>query len=338
MIIYEKIITILDEEKRAYAANGRIRGGLGSFNHRVPNEWTMEGQIPQVLDTRSSADSISSPNATTLVKLYSSLASLGEKSAFKEALFVAINKGANYADVGYLILFVLYKIGDLVPAAGMAKINLAGDTNNAFDNFMAMLALIIKYQYTTISEDEYGNIERLLKDSPNYDVWLKNRITAAKTKIIERELDDINPAINADRDKLVSAWEAKFGKGPLTSTIEEIERSFSEGEFTQTKYASCIGRVRVLISGSMQKIASEISLVKSDGKITTQTSEQAIFDYLRGIKFISDGEWQITKGLYGLTSDQGSHKLESLREYARITKNMAYELILLCIDRFQKNK
>lgn len=340
MTIYEKIITILDEEKRAYVANGRIRGGLGSFSHGLPTngEWTLEGQIPQVLDAVSNPNSISSPNATILIKLYASLASNGEKSAFKESLLIALNKGANYADVGYLILFVLYKIGELVPAVGIAKINLAGDSNNAFDNFMAMLALIVKYQYTTISEDKYRKIEGLLKDSPNYDVWLKNRITAAKTKIIERELDDINPAINADRDKLVSAWEAKFGKGPLTSTIEEIERSFSEGEFTQTKYASCIGRVRVLISSSMHKIASEISSTKSDGKITDQTGEQAVFDYLRSIKFLSDDERQITKGLYGLTSDQGSHKLESLREYARITKNMAYELILLCIDRFQKNK
>ena len=171
-----------------------------------------------------------------------------------------------------------------------------------------------------------------------YDVWLKNRISAAKAKIIEHELDDINPAINADRDKLISSWETKFGKGPLTSTIEEIETSFSEGEFTQTKYASCIGRVRVLISNSMQKIASEISSAKSDGKITDQTGEQAVFDYLRGIKFLSDDEWQITKGLYGLTSDQGSHKLESLREYARIAKNMAFELMLLSIDRFQQMK
>lgn len=338
MTIYEKIKTILDEEKRAYTANGRIRGGLGSFNHRLPNEWKIEGQIPQILDSVSNSDSISSPNAATLIKLYSSLTSVGEKSIFKEALFLALNKGANYADVGYFILFVLYKIGELIPAIGIAKANLAGDSNNAFDNLLAMTALIVKHQYSYISEDEYKRMEALLKGTDGYDLWLEDRITVAKTKIIERELNDINPAINIDRDKLISSWEARFGNGPLTSTIEEIERSFSEGEFTQTKYASCIGRVRVLISSSMQKIASEISLVKNDSKVTEHTSEQAVFDYLRSIKFISDDEWQITKGLYGLTSDQGSHKLESLREYARIAKNISFELILLAIDRFQKTK
>lgn len=336
MTIYDKIITILVEEKRAYESNGRIRGGLGSFNHRLPNEWKMEGQIPQILDSISNPESISSPNATILIKLYSSLASNGDKSAFKEALFIALNKSTHYADVGYLILFVLYKIGELVPAIGIAKTNLAGDTKNAFDNLMAMLALIIKHQYTFISEEEYRKIEGMLREMKEYDLWLKDRITVAKTKIIERELDDLNPAINADRDKLISAWETKFGKGPLASTIEEIERSFSEGEFTQTKYASCIGRVRVLISDSMRKIALEISSIKGDKKISEPVSEQAVFGYLRSAKFISDDEWQITKGLYGLASDQGSHKMESLKEHARITKNMAFELILLCIGRLSK--
>jgi hypothetical protein len=55
--IHKKIDIVLAEEKRAYAANGRPRGGLGSMNitlQSVPNHgWTTEGQIPVLLFEKS---------------------------------------------------------------------------------------------------------------------------------------------------------------------------------------------------------------------------------------------------------------------------------------------
>jgi hypothetical protein len=46
----EDVDLILSEEKRAYAANGRIRGGLGSLNVGLQSEqnlgWTTAGNVP----------------------------------------------------------------------------------------------------------------------------------------------------------------------------------------------------------------------------------------------------------------------------------------------------
>jgi hypothetical protein len=44
----DKIQIILNEEKRAYAANGRPVGGLGSFNQKLPNQYTLVGNLPQM--------------------------------------------------------------------------------------------------------------------------------------------------------------------------------------------------------------------------------------------------------------------------------------------------
>ncbi|HEY3305831.1 MAG TPA: hypothetical protein VGL70_20080 [Candidatus Binatia bacterium] len=47
----DKIEIILTEEKRAYQANGRIRGGLGSFDFGLPGTWSTSGKIPELLAT-----------------------------------------------------------------------------------------------------------------------------------------------------------------------------------------------------------------------------------------------------------------------------------------------
>ena len=47
-------------------------------------------------------------------------------------------------------------------------------------------------------------------------------------------------------------------------------------------------------------------------------------------------EWNLVKALYGLTSDQGAHQMVAPREYARIAKNMTYEIALLALTKFAK--
>ena len=80
-------------------------------------------------------------------------------------------------------------------------------------------------------------------------------------------------------------------------------------------------------------IAQEISRNAKDGKINSTTGEHAVFDYLRSSKFIDTDEWNMLRSLYGLSSDSGTHALSSKREYARLVKNMAYEVVLLLLSK-----
>ena len=330
----DKIEIILNEEKRAYQANGRSRGGLGSFNFGLPDTSSTPGEIPELLAAGSRAGTIQSRPADTLLKLFSSL-SPEEKNSFKWILRSHLAKTSPYCAIGYFVFFALYKIGALRDAVEASLLALKGDNENAFDNTMGMLALIISHEYECLDDESYVYIDSLLRGSTEYNFWVKQRLNAARLKIIERELADINPAINTDRDKVLSLWEARFGQGPIVSLIGEIESHFDEGEFTPTKYATCIDRVRVLLSEVFKTIAKSLSETRRDGKITERTDEHAAFDYLRSVGFLADYDWNIVRSLYDLASDRGSHRAVALREYARIAKNMTYEVVLLALIKYE---
>jgi len=333
----DKIEIILTEEKRAYDANGRIRGGLGSFNFGLPFTSTTSGQIPELLAARSQARTIQSRLADTLLTLFSSLPP-DEKNSLKWILRSHLAKTSPYCRIGYFIFFALYKIGALRDAVEASLLVLKGDSENAFDNAMGMLALIITYEYECLDDETYVYVDSMLRGGREYDFWVKDRLNGARLKIIEKELTDINPEINTDRDKVVSLWEEKFGQGPIVSLIKEIDSHFDEGEFTSTKYATCIDRVRVLLSAVFGTIAKSLSDTRRDGKITDRTDEHAAFDYLRTIGFLADYDWNIVRSLYDLASDQGSHKPVALREYARIAKNVTYEVVLLALMKYESTR
>ncbi|HEY3305830.1 MAG TPA: hypothetical protein VGL70_20075 [Candidatus Binatia bacterium] len=233
---------------------------------------------------------------------------------------------------------MLYKIDALKKAVEASFLALRGDDEVAFDNTMGMLALIITHEYECLDDATYVYIENLLRGTREYGSWVKDRLNVARLKIIEKQLADINPEINTDCDRVVNLWEAKLGQGPIVSLIREIDSHFDEAEFTPTKYATCIDRVRVLVSEVFKTIAKALSENRKDGKIAETTGEHAAFDYLKSVGFLADYDWNIVRSLYNLASDQGSHRPVALREYARIAKNMAYEVILLALIKYESRE
>lgn len=330
----DKIEIILNEEQRAYETNGRGQGGLGSFNFGLPGISMTAGRIPALLAAKSQAGTIQSPLVDTLLKLFSSLPP-DEKNRLKSILQSHLAKTSPYCRIGYFIFFVLYKIGALREAVQVSFLVLRGDNENAFDNAMGMLALIVTHEYECLDDETYVFVDSLLCTTREYQHWVKDRLNAARLKIIERDLADINPEINTDRDKVLNLWEEKFGQGPIVSLIREIDSHFDEGEFTPTKYATCIDRVRVLVSEVFKTIAKSLSTTRRDGKITEATGERAAFDYLKSVGFFADYDWNLVRSLYDLASDQGSHRPVALREYARIAKNVTYEVVLLALIKYE---
>ena len=154
--------------------------------------------------------------------------------------------------------------------------------------------------------------------------------------MLKIELEDVNPEINYDRDKIVNIWNQKFPNSKIPAVIDEIEEYFQGGELTDTKFATCIGRIRVLISEVTKELASETSCEKKDKKIAGDAKEHAVFDYLKSQKIISQDEWQVVRSLYAMASNTGSHALASNREYARLIKNMTYEFVLLLLNKGEK--
>src|SRR3989338_5956745 len=228
--LHNKINIILDEEVRSYTARGRRMGALGSMNiglQSVPNNgWTSEGQIPQILFDKSDPNVISSPNATTLLKFFSTLDN-DEKGRFKTYFISNLRKDSLYASIGYFIFFVLYRIGETVGGLKNARRALSGDSNHGYSNLLGMLSMIVSREYL-----------------------------------------EINP----DRDRVIEIWGKKFSNIEVPSLISEIEDYFRDGDFTETKFATCIGRIRVLLVEVAKKIALGMAEKKTDTSISTTFS------------------------------------------------------------------
>jgi len=214
----KKINIVLDEEVRSYAAKGRIRGALGSMNiglQSVPNNgWTTEGEIPQLLFDKSESNVILSPNATILLKLYSTLDADG-KSNFKMYLVSHLRKDSPYVSVAYFIFFVLYRIGETVDALKNAQQALAGDSVHGYSNLFGVLSMIVSREYLEIDRKTYEDIKLILKGDNEYDFQLREKINLALLKHLERDLSDVNPEINVDRDKVCGAVSFRALRSPL---------------------------------------------------------------------------------------------------------------------------
>ncbi len=336
--LHKKINLVLDEEVRSYTARGRRMGALGSMNiglQSMPNNgWTSEGQIPQVLFNKSDSSLISSPNSTTLLKFFSTLDD-AEKSAFSIYLTSNLRQDSSYVSIGYFIFFILYRIGEIINGLKNARRSLSGDANHGYSNLLGMLSMIVSREYLEINPKTYEDIKLVLHGDTEYNFQLTEKINLALLKHLQKDLDDVNPEINTDRDKVLEVWGKKFSNIEVPALIGEIENYFREGDFTETKFATCIGRIRVLLVEVAKKIALGLAEKQSDTSISVTSDEHHFFQYLKDKRFISYDEWNILRSLYGLASNEGAHKLITKREYARLIKNMTYEIVLLFLSKYE---
>ena len=332
----QKIDVILKEEKRAYKAHGRSEGGLGSFNITLNNGvWKKEkDKVPSLVSDSSDPDSIKSKNADILLRLYTSL-NPEDKEKMKGYLLENLARTSEYYDVAYLIIFVLSRIGEVVLSLKVARQTLKGDSGHGFSNMLAMLSLTIAYDYACFDEDTYTQIESAMEGESEHSFRLLERVNTAKLKILEQQLQVVNPEINSDRDKILNLWTQVFESPEIPEVINEIEDYFVKGEFTKSRFATCIDRVRVLLIEVLRKVAFSLSEKKGNNENISKFKDHDI------IKYVSDSDIMdgilvgLIRSFYGFVSGTGSHVAIAPREYARLTKNMAYELILLLLTKYE---
>lgn len=336
--LYKKINIVLDEETRIYVANGRSRGGLGSMNIGLQSEpnngWTNEGKAKDLLFDKSDSTVIQSPNSDILVKLYSSL-DPERKKYFIIYLIGHLRNDSQYTKISYLIFFVLYRIGSIVEAFKKIRRDLKEDENHGRSNIFGIFSMIISREYLEITTQTYESIKLIFTGDLDYKFWLEQKINLALLKHLERDLNDVNPEINIDRDKVVEIWGEKFTTPTVPSLVKEIDDYFREGELSDSKFATCIGRIRVLIIEIAKQISLGLAAQNSDTSISESSSDSIFLKYLEDNDFISSQESQILGSLYGMSSNQGAHSSISKREYARLIKNMSYEISLLLLSRYR---
>lgn len=146
------------------------------------------------------------------------------------------------------------------------------------------------------------------------------------------------PEIERDREEIKQLCLRQFGSEGIPKVIDQIEEMFSEGPTDPTRFATYLDRGRALIIEICKRVAQKVGDLKGKTCQGDWNNERAVLDYLarNGIRFLSQQEKGLVSSIYGLASDRGAHRIIGEREYARISKNITYELLLLMLEKLEK--
>jgi hypothetical protein len=180
---------ILREEKRGYAARGRITGQLGTLNVPLRSEpdsgWVKEGEVPELLWDKSKAKSLSSPNMDRLIALRKPLTP-GEGSNLEAYLLTQLRRDSDFTDIGYFIFLALHRMNRTVDALRTARACLSGDKVHGYSNTLGTLSALVSHEHFNITPDLYESILECLSGDGEHDFRLREKINLATLK----QLDD----------------------------------------------------------------------------------------------------------------------------------------------------
>lgn len=324
--LIEKLQLILDSELSAYNQNGRIRGGLGTFNvtlQSVPNlGWTTTGSVTQYLFDEVDKDFIQSENATLILKLYSSSDEI-KRQEIEKMMLGCIDRQGDLKDVSYLIVFVFIRIGKFKIAIDKAFSDLKGDSNNAYSNMLHMLKLVISREYSFFNFKELSDVKELLKNDDEAGHALLPTLREACKKLIDQELNNQeNIEVGMDMKNLITFFNVNFPDGGISNQIKHIEDLFKQGDFTQEAYATCVDRIRVLLVDVVKYLA-----IKKGIKNPANKDDRIFAKFLYDNQHITKDEHELIIAFYSLCSNNGSHISRTTKNTARLVKNMGFEIV-----------
>ncbi len=327
----DKINVILNEEKRAYSANGRIHGGLGSFNIGIGGGWTTAGQVPKLISERPSLEAISSPNATVLLKLYSSLND-PDRDEFSNILISYLSKESPYFDVSYLIFFVLHRVGKTIEGIQQARKQLKGDSKHGFSNMLGIFSKIIQNEHLFINGAMFEAIEKVMENEDEYNFQLFEIINSAELFNLSVQLEANNPEVNKDKEILKRTFQKYRFPSDLSDTLNKIDEKLSTARDT-FDYKGCMDLIRSFTERFYKSVA--IGLDKDSGNKLDEKDSENVARFLKEKGVISDDQGKILVALRHFLSNFGSHRLKSRPEDARLSRNMAIEFSLYITRRYE---
>lgn len=186
--IEKNIAAVLKAEINRFAACGPLVGGLGSvqitFNGKkyagVGTEWRKsDSPDNQSLIPETEAIPLESDNATSLINLYNSLTNDHDKEIFMDALLARLTSEKEYADVGYLIVLVLFRVQRLQIGLDTAKINLQSH-KHGFNGVLKLVDGLLRFEHFKFTLDDLDPIEMFLEGVSAYTYRIEERIAAIR--------------------------------------------------------------------------------------------------------------------------------------------------------------
>lgn len=327
MNLSEKISVILADERRQYGEKNRGRMQapyLGSLNVG----WSYPVGL---LQPKSIPGHVKSENTERLLLLHSMQDALGKSKlvAHLRATLMILNG----EDVAHVAFLTLHRLGLSIEALeDIAKARNSNPRSGGFGSVMTALAGLLAFEYSTMSADWCQKVQKTLGQQLAMHPTIRDRLNQILLRHVDAELVDANPEIYADRDKVISIWEKNFGDKNVANLVEEIDQYFRDGARSETAFATCLGRLRVLIA-SVSRAVVDRAAAEGRPPLGADADEKTVLQHLISIKLIGNPEFNILRSLRDLAATEGAHALDARIEEARLVKNMTYEILLLLLTR-----
>jgi hypothetical protein len=181
--------SILNEEKRNYAAHGRSCGGLGSLSVGLQSEpnngWTKAGEVPQLLWENDKRTPITSPNLERLLRTRDAL-DAPDSDNLERYLLAQLCQGSPFAEVAYFVFIALHRMGRTIEALKTAGTFLAGDKVYAYSNLLGALSALVSHEHFAIDPNLYPLLLDAVAPEEADAFKLREKINLARLEFLDR--------------------------------------------------------------------------------------------------------------------------------------------------------
>lgn len=113
--------------------------------------------------------------------MYDSASNTGKKKIV-QSLFARIDKKREYRDVGYLIIFFLFLVGELKDGLEISLGKLQGDKANAFGDVLRLLDFLLAFRFEEFNESDLDAIEQFVYSTKEHPFKIKEKINTIQVK------------------------------------------------------------------------------------------------------------------------------------------------------------
>lgn len=289
-----------------------------------------------------------------LKKLYSSF-SIAEKTYLKKILLERVTNSNSL--IGSTIFNTLIHIGSFEEAFGLITGNYKSYSNKLELQQLELLTVVLKNEWNIFStaqiekiynwadESLDGNNE-VGRDSGGYASLYKEHVRVW-AKLFRQSntllLEDLNShlengidlEIDLDKEELTKGFK-RFGfTEDLEDTLEKIDKKLAVAE-DDFDYKNCIDLLRSFSERLYEQIAKTSRIAKWKGG--DEKDSEKVASLFKESGLLSDDQAKLLVSLRHFLSNEGSHRLKSKREDARLSRNMTIEFSLYLIKRLEIKK
>lgn len=197
-----------------------------------------------------------------------------------------------------------------------------------------------------IDLEDYFTIEQLTKLIPKINDWngnlcvkniLLDRIKSSRSKQFDQKMKSKNIEINQDK-KTVSEKIASLGfDKKYNSLLSEID-DFLKDETHKSINSGMVNNLRVFMCDLSLDIARKISEAKNEEipKLPKHSEIGNARSYVKHNLELTDKDNKFIDSFVEILHNEGGHSFLSEKEYFRLARNMAIEISLFVLSKYEK--